>query len=1196
MKDSFDIHKNDVLIEKITCPKLNQVEFASDLEQAFININNNFAKLANHDFIKGGDSSLVEIRSVPIYKNEKEFENTLCEDLYNYINNLLGDQERYVKENNVVLDYFDNFKYETAGSIHLIYGADEDSVIKEKIPYSSLQYVFLDGRFWNNSVGKINSSKFNGLKDMSCVIMYDKNEGFKSLSNSIPTIYYDANIGLCWNINGNKTGISVQGVPGKDGMSSLIRIVKVESLKDISGTTMKTGDAVSIFDENLGSINLKDNTSINIDKYDKSTALVVDTSTSNMYFGYTEITSENENYQSIPKKLIVKCETSVSLNSSIASNNILELLKNTVLLPNDYNLNSLRGLFIPINYNENPNVHFTSSTPSFNDIGKPYTDIIVAPIKNVDSLNNYDGESLIVDKYLYVKLDERSNIFNNDEIKDALSKYNYCLKYKLIDEVINLSDDKLKPTLNNFIAINTYQDGKVGLSTSNVKYLRLTENGNYATTENYMNSISNDFNKNHLYMWEIQYDVNENIDVNELLKTNASNYSDVPKCFKYIFTDSISPNISTNILWFNALETIKINGTDKEFNKYIIPGWCKTTDIFTILKFIPIYKDSKFNLLENSTINLNYNVNITGNDSVNSSTKRNLTVNGDIMCDNIDISGKVKLNEIDVNIISNDIVGKGGISLANYKYNNNGTELEDYRFKLNSNNADINSTGNLTAKNLFVNSINGSELNTTNDLATSRISTNNLNIVGKGVTDKVDVEICSNDNTIYDDRLQIDVNDIRGINIKKRRVLDTNLDTNSLLNDSDSSDEIKKYEQELKGNVSKISTDTSIIAYDKSAIVVTDNSPENVFIDENITKSLCNYFKTNDVDVNELVNTPNKYEIVKNVFSNDLLTNSNKCTQIEVLNILSNTDIYTEIYNTNVNIGKIQNFIFTKDHSKLPLDKLSIAKFNIIKSSNNALFNIGNGIKLILPKFQFLFGLQSLIENGNYTLLKDMKINLKCSIHRLINNEPLLISIIDCGNYTLNENNIVWNKYNAPYDEKGNLKDSEEINEEWRYSAFVVNPNVVNISNRKILNDIFNSYNGNETLVFNVYPEFEVYIGSENETMLLAKNCKILSFSNIGKSNRCKYISNDNFINNVKSDIYSKLLYTEEDKFEKSISSTMICKDGILIKSNNHLFGMGMGNHNGELVPELCYSSYDKNTNTPISKSISISDLFAKLS
>ena len=114
--------------------------------------------------------------------------------------------------------------------------------------------------------------------------------------------------------------------------------------------------------------------------------------------------------------------------------------------------------------------------------------------------------------------------------------------------------------------------------------------------------------------------------------------------------------------------------------------------------------------------------------------------------------------------------------------------------------------------------------------------------------------------------------------------------------------------------------------------------------------------------------------------------------------------------------------------------------------------------------------------------------------------------------------------------------------------------------------------------------------------MLLAKNCKILSFSNIGKSNRCKYISNDNFINNVKSDIYSKLLYTEEDKFEKSISSTMICKDGILIKSNNHLFGMGMGNHNGELVPELCYSSYDKNTNTPISKSISISDLFAKLS
>ena len=51
--------ETDVLTERIQCPDINDVNFASKLSSVFETINDNFARLSNHDFIKGESGTSV---------------------------------------------------------------------------------------------------------------------------------------------------------------------------------------------------------------------------------------------------------------------------------------------------------------------------------------------------------------------------------------------------------------------------------------------------------------------------------------------------------------------------------------------------------------------------------------------------------------------------------------------------------------------------------------------------------------------------------------------------------------------------------------------------------------------------------------------------------------------------------------------------------------------------------------------------------------------------------------------------------------------------------------------------------------------------------------------------------------------------------------------------------------------------------
>lgn len=1241
---------SDVLIKRIDCPELDSVEFASDLETAFVNINNNFQKLSNRDFIKGDMGSSVKIVSTPIYtKNEnEEFEltNDICKGLHDFIESLLEGKDPVIKypideENEILLNYYDNFTPDNAGYIQVIYNTVGDSIVTEDVPVSSLQYVFLDGRFWNDKVGKIDASIFDEIDDMSCIITYDKDNGFKSLGHSVPTMYYEKNVGLCWKINGKFTGMPIKGLPGKDGGNALIRIVKVNSLSTPEEFEYKEGEVKSIFESYTGYINVEDLTIEDFYAFDKSSAIIINDDESKMYIGSLGIKTIviDEETGETKDILYAICDPNTSLNDINSYENVKNALKSIKLTNTD--VNALKGLFIPIDTTANQ-VHLISASSIINAEGLDTlnnNDLIFTPVKDIDNLNvnELDVNSLKVDKYLYIKLDENSNIFKTNSIKDKCEKYDYYLKYKLKTIITSIDDEWLKPTADNFTLTET-SAGLTKLDTDRVVYLNKLENGSFSVTTDYKESLDNDFTKNNLYLWEIQLEANKNYDIDELLNTSPDGYADVPVQFKYICTNTFTPGISTNILWFNTLETCKdiLQGSDddKFGDKFIIPGWCQVNeDLMKVIKFVPIYMDEAFHVNADTAINFNYNVNITGCDHNGSDSKRNLTVHGDINCDNINVYKLTATGEIDNVYTKNTIIGDSGIKLCN--------EGDKYKFEV-LQSGNIVTEGNLDCAMINTDLIETPVINNVTDDVTGNITTNNFKLLGKttktGIDETVNVEKFVIDITdfedksqkLYDNRLNVKFNDINSINITKSRVTDR-------FTYEDNSYNKEKYGQELKSNVSRIKTNAPIVMYDKSNVVVTNNNPEDAFVDENISNYTYERFKQayGDIDgeggsyavskdmINNLFDKPNSYEVNKKIMEFNIdeefdIVGTDSVLTRESKSIPNRLDTgsfnqYGEIYSYLTSPKSNWSDTFTLDTGLTNLNKMAIAQFEITPSvSDNIRFDIASRIKITLPKLQFGLGFYSHCSNGNWTIFKDGKMYIKCVIQsRTPNGTVTRINDDTKCEYKFKDTGVTWSRGYAIYTQNGGSAPSTgSISyETWRFKAYTVNPKSFYVYNLTTMQRIYDEIKNGNTIVITVYPEFYISVDSENsKKKSLADDCRILRLAPIGTSTQSDIITtNSTYLNSIKyQDIYSKLEYNvyKVKNITSDSCTTVVCNDGILINTGSSVFGMGLGLHseqygvNEELVPELYFRYFDSDkSGNAITKTrkIKLKDLFDKL-
>lgn len=742
-------------LKPITVPTLGDVNYALQLSEAFGSINDNFEKLATHDFIKGETGASITVVEEPIFQldnigniiitdGEPQL-STIGEKLYSAITSTIDENSTCADPiiyNGTTISLWDIFN-RPDNTIKMIYTTKHVNGVEVlDCAVSSLYYTFFDGRFVNELIGDIAqtpeaATQLVDRKDFSCVLIYKNTNGegsFDVLTNSFPTMYYDAHIGLCWKLNGVESGIPVQGVKGKDGKNSVLQIVKCNGgVTNAGGSSIYTGVVSSVYAANSGFVSV-DNDSIDITDFDNSSVLVLtpinndNVNGNGFYFGHAYI--END-------ILYAECNTETSITNGIEVESIISALKNIKLNGNNGGENGgtldvMRGLFLPIKDEENAiqPVHLLSSTSFTNVVGRDNitnTDVIFTPVNDINGLNINDSNSLTIDKYLYLKVDKTRialyQLLNNElDEENKFEPYDYILKYKLSDVIVSTNnlyweDLSFDDGGSRYYGTVFGDDGitKTKLSALNTLYLNANpiksqdesdqdeSNTIYTISTNHIDSMPANFKSrldiensdtdtnvySGVYRWEL-CKTKDNFDVLEMMSAKGNNYnfSDV---FSVVYTIDASPSITSDILWFDGINAITnsydpanitIDGITNDAiddngwveyegdKKCILHGWnvlnetTYGTKMFEFVKLIPVYTNS-FATDDNSTLNLNYNVNITGVCNSDTATDtRTLNVHGNIGCDTLSVDGAIDAREIKNVYTQNDIVGDTGIKLG----------------------------------------------------------------------------------------------------------------------------------------------------------------------------------------------------------------------------------------------------------------------------------------------------------------------------------------------------------------------------------------------------------------------------------------------------------------------------------------------------------------------------------------------------
>ena len=740
----MNLTNTKIPLKHISIPELTSTEFATGLQGVIKNINDNFSILANHDFVKGdrGDSiKVIETELIDENGNLTEFGSAIVACIENSTDENLRTP---IIIDGVEYNVFSNF-YKNPGKLQLIYNTSDYT---EDIPVGSLYYIFLDGRFANINISKATDTElaqYSDLSDTSCIIVYKYNEEtktgrFEILENAFPTVYYEKNVGLCWKINGGETGLPIQGIPGRNGDDSTLRIVKVGDLVSTHNRTYKF-PVTHIFQfTEYEELNYKDpHQDDEIENYDGSSAVVLaayDPHTPEkepdkaFYFAKLKL---EKNKTTGEKMLYAYCSTDARINMALFEEDVINAMRNISLSTTSPGT-GMKGLFVPIedldyigktDENDAQSVHLITSSNISNIEGASAdkkADMMIVPVKDINTLQVDEKQPLNINKYLYLKInDVNNNIFAKYKKSETETEFVNNLENAVKCKYLKYKLDFIATDINSsYFNEYTKFDGSVGS-----KYFGnvVLDNGDKASLNDgntikeslqeacpeFANKLTQDAG---IYRWELCTDIHE-FDIEELenaekeTKHSKTIYKfDIP--FKVVYTTTVNPTIDSSIMWFNALE---YNGISED-NKFIIPGW-ETNNVLEFNKFVPIYNifdDFKFK--QDTALNINYNINITGDNKEDEI--KNLTVNGNINSKNI-LADNITVNKNIYNIHTpNNIKGDKGIELAQ------GGFTVDSNGIMNANSIEVKDTascGILNANEVLVDTASCGNINVVNDVS-----------------------------------------------------------------------------------------------------------------------------------------------------------------------------------------------------------------------------------------------------------------------------------------------------------------------------------------------------------------------------------------------------------------------------------------------------------------------------------------------
>lgn len=782
----------------------------------------------------------------------------------------------------------------------------------------------------------------------------------------------------------------------------------------------------------------------------------------------------------------------------------------------------------------------------------------------------------------------------------------------------------------------------------------LTDNNTEST--NHFDSMPEEFksrlNSNAgIYRWVLCDEVHASWDVDELLNTITGNIDDAKtydfdKRFNVVFTTDLTPGEGTQIMWFDGTsDTVSEHTPSNTPSKFIVPGWITnkrlqssdegdaTDFIFKFIKFVPIYNiDNNTQIDTDTALNINYNVNITGD---NNNSKRSLSVHGDINCDTISVYKLTATGEIDNIYTRNDIIGDAGIKLAK-NIDKKTIDEYSYLFEVDKGSGNVTTRGTIAASNDISSDTqvkapvleSPSILNITED-ATGNITSNAYKLLGN--THREDLEYDNtkliatvesypqpdhtiDTNKMYRDRLKIDLVDTGIIDIKKR-----NLQLNRFNFDPESND-LNQNEFPAPEQVSKILTDMPIISHGKSSIVITDDVPNNVFVSDVHTAAIHKEFdksfgnkdiKNNPISgqmIDRLFNKPNSYVVNKHIVKNkhesaDVVSKivdfKDRSATIKDSHAYNDAQ-YESIYYYNPSPSTSYSKSFTYDSNSI-ITEISITP----SAGSNIELDATERITITLPKLKFGFGLYAHCSNGKWTMLKSAAMTLKYKIQSINTNTNAVSSIADSvtvDTYSFPDSNKYWTGGAANHTQKGGSVSNKNY-ETWRFKAYEFNPKDITIS-EKNMSAIKSAFDKKETIQIIFWPEFNVSLTSEGGSKKLADDIMILRLRPIGNSSKSggiktssSYVSTINY-----GDAYTRCYYRENTvgmASEKDTATNILCTDGIIVDTNNYVFGLGLGMYGSgkgqHLEPELYFGYHDTTSNNAYrEQKIALSDLFEK--
>ena len=258
------------ILQPIIAPNLTEVKYGYNVKQQFENIDSNFRKLGNRDFVKGEKGADLGLEQISLFDTTSStikltelgaviFNALLGRDDiqkgyklsdYRYSNDNDSDNNSPLKPilNTSWYDYFldKDGKPDPETSKVSIFYREVNQLLKDSTKEyigSPIPLVFIDARFTSDVISETKSTYNNydlykDIVDKSCAlyISYGKDEkGNKGWIvekvNQFPTLYYEDSM-FKWCLSSKRSGIRAQGIQGLDGKSGRVWIGLTDCLLD----------------------------------------------------------------------------------------------------------------------------------------------------------------------------------------------------------------------------------------------------------------------------------------------------------------------------------------------------------------------------------------------------------------------------------------------------------------------------------------------------------------------------------------------------------------------------------------------------------------------------------------------------------------------------------------------------------------------------------------------------------------------------------------------------------------------------------------------------------------------------------------------------------------------------------------------------------------------------------------------------